>query len=201
MSIHKSTSLFIAAIFSTTMAYADIEHWTFSTEADAHNMLMFSISHQGFSNSIGFFTEFAGDIYLDEDNLENSSVSAEIDISSIDIAQLEVWNNNTLNTFFDIAEFPSMTFHSTSVEDLGDGNLQIVGDLSLMGITREVSLDARLNRIGQYMDAGRKAGFSAYTKINRTNWGIDELLDLRIGDEVAITIEIESFPADMEVAH
>lgn len=197
--MRQSTSLLLAFCLATSANIAKAENWAFSTAEDAHNMLMFKVSHQGFSNSMGFFTDFHGVISLDENNLENSSVWAEINTNSVDMAQHEVWSNNTRNQFFDPENYSTMRFESTSVTDMGDGSMEIEGDLSIVGITKSITLDAKFNRIGQYMDVGPKAGFSATASLNRTDWGIDAILHL-IPEQVDIVIEIEAFPEGMAAA-
>ena len=193
-----SSALVICSFIASNFAQA--ENWKFSTSDDPHNILMFEVDHQGFSTSRGFFTDFHGVLNLDEENLENSSVWAEVNTNSVDIAQHETWTNNTKNMFLDSENHPTMKFQSTSVTDLGDGKMEIVGDLSMVGITKSITMDAKLNRIGQYMDVGQKAGFSATASLTRTDWGIDAILDL-IPEQVDIVIEIEAFPEDMAVEH
>jgi len=198
MSFFKSFTLFFFGLLFTNLVEAS--NWTFSTEADAHNMLMVKVNHQGFSTSMGFFKDFHGVISLDEEDLTNSSVWAEINTASIDFAQHETWNTNTKNLFFDVENHPNMRFESTGVKDLGNGKMEIEGDLSILGITKTVTLNASLNKIGQYMEAGTKAGFSATSSLVRTDWGIDAILHL-IPAEVEVVIEIEAFPEDMDTAH
>ncbi|MPY24543.1 YceI family protein [Shewanella sp. YLB-07] len=170
------------------------DNFTFDTKSDPHNMLMFQIDHQGFSHSIGFFNKFEGQIYLDTDNLENSSVDVSIDITSLDIAGDEVWNNRTLAVFFENSRLPTANFRSTKVEDKGNGKLAITGDLTLMGVTKIVVLDATLNKVKQSKSAGLKAGFSATTQLSRKDFGITAVPDN--GNEVSMTIEIEAVKTD-----
>lgn len=195
-----STSLLLACCLSTSATIASAENWVFDTADDAHNMLMFQVNHQGFSYSLGFFMDFHGVISLDEDNLENSSVWAEIDTNSVDLAQHETWINNTKDLFFDPENHSTMRFDSTSVKDMGDGMMEIEGDLTIVGVTKSITLDAKLNRIGQYMEVGPKAGFSATTSLDRTEWGVDAILNL-IPAQVEIEIQIEAFPEGMDAEH
>lgn len=195
MKFFRSIAVVLACL--TISGFAQAENWVFNTEEDAHNMLIFTVSHQGFSNSVGIIRDFHGAISLDEENIENSTVWAEINPASVDMAQHEAWTNNTKSMFFDTENFPSMRFESTAINDLGDGAMQIEGELSMVGITKSITLDAKLNRIGQYMDIGPKAGFSATASLDRTDWGIDDILDL-IPEGVDIQIEIEAFPELME---
>ena len=184
----NTATLGLLLSFSSLAQAADT--FEFSSKSDAHNMLMFQIDHLGFSRSIGFFQDFEGTIQLDQENLENSTVEANIDINSLDIAAHEEWNQHTKKYFFQNGAMPEMTFKSTKVEDLGDGKLAVTGDLTLMGVTKSLILNATLNKVGDFMDKGIKAGFSATTRLSRKDFGITAIPF--IGDQVQITIEIEA---------
>ena len=177
-----------ASVFSFSLS---AKTYQFGPTVDAHNMIMFQVNHQGFSRSIGFFTEFSGSLDLHGAELSKSSVTVTISMDSVDLAQHPLWNENTKKFFFDLENHPNMTFASTRVEDLGEGKLTITGDLSLMGVTRPVTLHAQLNKVATDMEVGEKAGFSATTLIKRSDFGMTANLP-RIGDEIAITIEIEA---------
>jgi len=177
------------ALLFSTYAYA-VDSFEFDTKSDPHNMLMFQIDHQDYSRSIGIFKKFEGQIELDTENLENSSVEATIDITSLDIAGHEKWSNNTLAVFFKNGKLPTAHFRSTKIESKGYGKLIITGDLTLMGVTKSLDLDVTLNKAGQSQSAGFKAGFSATTQLSRKDFGI--IAVPTNGDKVSITIEIEA---------
>ncbi|QUM81992.1 YceI family protein [Moritella sp. 5] len=178
-----------ALLLISTYVYA-VDSFEFDTKSDPHNMLMFQIDHQDYSRSIGFFKKFEGQIELDTENLENSSVEATIDITSLDIAGHEKWGSNTLAVFFKNGKLPTASFRSTKIENNGDGKLIITGNLTLMGVTKSLVLDATLNKTGESQSAGFKAGFSATTQLSRKDFGI--IAVPTNGDKVSITIEIEA---------
>ena len=183
----QSAALALFAVVFTAQSQA--QTFSFSPEQDPHNFLMLQVPHQVFSTSIGFFRTFEGTIQLDQANLENSTVEVVIDLDSIDFAGHEEWNTNAKNAMFKLPEFPQMTYKSVSVEDLGDGKMKVNGELTLLGVTQPVVLDAQLNAIADYFGTP-KAGFSATTELTRADFGITAMGGGK--QPIPVTIEIEA---------
>jgi polyisoprenoid-binding protein YceI len=93
--------------------------------------------------------------------------------------------------FFDAIKFPSASFRSTKVEDLGDGKLKVSGDLTIKDITKPVVLDVTLNKIGENMQKQAAIGFDASTTIKRSDFGVG-LYAPAVSDEVRIRITTEA---------
>ncbi len=154
-----------------------------------HTQILFRVSHQGFSTSTGAFVDFKGGFTYDESHPEKSSVNVVIDVDSLDLND-DTWNEHVLgDKWFNVAEYPTMTFASTQVVPTGENTLDIIGDLTLLGYSKPVTLKAVVNKVGKQMGIP-KAGFSATTSIDRTEWGMTTYAPL-IGANVDIIIEVE----------
>jgi polyisoprenoid-binding protein YceI len=171
------------------LALAQTSTWT---SDPAHSLVEFSISHMTVSNVHGRFGHVNATISYNEADIAKSSVTATIDVTGIDTG--EEARNNDLKTpsYFDVAQFATATFTSTSVAKNANG-LTITGNLTLHGVTKPVVLMADGPR-GPVpgMDHKPHAGFSATTTLNRTDFGIGTKVPAAmIGDEVKLTIELE----------
>lgn len=172
----------------------------------AHSHIEFSVKHMMFSKAKGSFTGFSGTITLDEQNIENSSVTVEIDPSSIDTRDAKRDEHLRSADFFDAEKNPTMTFVSTKVErEDGDDDedLLITGDLTMNGVTRQVVLEAEFEGRGTSPFGHEVIGYSGETKINRRDFNINwntalETGGFLVGDEVKIKMEIQAVPATQE---
>lgn len=177
-------------------SFAEANSGTYELEK-SHAFLTWRISHNGLSKYTARFTDFDATIEFDPENPVASSVSASINPLSVETdhpTKRESWNNQlaTDDKFFNGDEFPAITFQSTGVEQTGEFTGIITGDLTLLGVTQEVQLDATYNGTGNAPWFGVRdlIGFSATAKFNRSDFGMLALLP-EIGDEIEVTIEAE----------
>ncbi len=159
-----------------------------------HTEISFSVRHLAISKVRGKFQTFAGTVEI-ADQLEDSTASATIDVASIDTNQKQRDEHLRASDFLDVAQFPEMTFKSTSVAVDGD-DLTIVGDLTLRGVTKPVTLNAEFG--GATVDGfgNSKVGFEATAKINRQDFGVTwnaptEAGGLTLGDVITVTIDAQ----------
>ncbi len=169
------------------------ETWTIDP---AHSSAQFSVRHMMISTVRGEFTKLSGTVQLDENDITKSKVEATIDATSIDTRNEARDKHLKSSDFFDVANFPTIIFKSTSVEKGSDGRLKVLGTLTMRGNTKPVVLEVEPLSPAVKDRAGLKSGTSATTKINRQDFGISwsHTLDgggLVVSDEVAITIDIE----------
>jgi len=162
----------------------------------SHASVIWKVSHFGFSTYVGRFNEFSADIALNAENFEKSSVDVNIKVDSLDtdypFPEKEDFNKVLAEDWFKSADHPSITFKTTSVSALEGSNFTIEGDLTLMGETHPVTLDATLNGATPSHPFAKVplVGFSATTSIDRTVWGLSKYAP-KIGAEVSIEIEGE----------
>jgi len=160
-----------------------------------HSEVGFSVRHMMVSKVRGRFTKFSGEIVTAENPLA-SSVTAEIDLSSIDTGAEQRDGHLRSPDFFDTENHPLMTYRSTAVRAEGDRYV-VDGELSLKGVTRSVPLTLEPNGFGPDAYGGTRAGFSATAEINRQDFGVSWNAALETGgvvvsDKVAIHLEIEA---------
>lgn len=160
----------------------------------SHVYVGFEVDHLGFSTTYGRFNDVSGTIEFDEENPEASSVTVEIDPASVDTGHAERDKHVRGPDLLNVAEYPEMSFRSTSIERTGEKTGKITGDLTLHGVTKPVTLDTTFTRKGTYPMTEEKIeaiGFNATTTIRRSDFGMDQWLEM-IGDELPITISFEA---------
>jgi polyisoprenoid-binding protein YceI len=167
---------------------------------NAHSVLEFAVKHMMFATAKGRFTGFSGTVQFDPANVGVSSVNVEIQTASISTGDEKRDGHLKSADFFDVENHPVATFVSTSVSGQPD-DLTVVGDLTLHGVTKPVTLKAEFLGQGQNPWGVPVAGFSATTKINREEFGLGwnaalEAGGVLVGAEVKLSIELELNPAE-----
>ena len=161
-----------------------------------HSEVSFSVRHMMVSKVRGRFGTFEGHIVTAADPLA-SSVTATIDLSSIDTNDANRDGHLRSADFFDVDTHPKMSFQSTKVSPGGDG-YTVTGDLTLHGVTKSVTLKVEVNGFGPDPFGGVRAGFTATTEISRKEFGIEFNMALPdgvgvvVGDKVQVLIEAEA---------
>ena len=188
--MHILATAAICLISSSAMASS----WTIDPD---HSNIQFKIRHLMITDVKGTFGKVKGVIRIDEKDMSLSAVEVTIEIDSINTGVAKRDEHLKSNEFFDAARFPTMTFVSRKVTQSGKGQMKILGDLTIRGISREVVLDVEgpTNEIKDPWGNTRR-GASATTKINRTDFGLTwnksmESGGMMIDDTVFINLEIE----------
>jgi len=163
----------------------------------AHSVAEFKVKHMMISNVKGQFAKVTGVLTLDESDLTNSRVEPLIEAASIETrdAQRDAHLNSAY--FFDVEKFPTLSFKSTRISQVRDGELAVEGDLTIRGVTRKVlfSVEGPTAPVKDPWGNTRVA-VSATTKINRKDFGLTwntalETGGILVGDEVTITLDVE----------
>ena len=157
----------------------------------AHASLFFRINHLGYSTYVGRFERFEASLTGDPANPESATVTAVVDMTSLNIANPEFAAELMGPDWFDAAAFPHASFKTYGLKITGENEADISGDLTLKGKTQAVILKAKLNGSGYDRLRGADVvGFSATLPISRATFGIDRFSGL-LADEVEIQIEAE----------
>ena len=161
-----------------------------------HTSIEFSVRHMMVSRVKGRFGTISGAIDLDESNLINSSLEVEVDTASVDTGLSPRDNDLRSPNFLYVEKYPRMTYKSRRIEPRKDG-YQVIGDLTIRGVTREVVLDADFAGIVTDPYGNVRAGFSAETEIDRKDFGLEWNMALEaggvlVGDKVKISVEAEA---------
>jgi len=191
----RTKSLLTALVVAATVALAGTSHAATWTIDGNHSSVGFSIRHI-FSKVQGSFDKFSGTVEFDPANPAAASVKVEIDPASINTRNQKRDDHLRSADFFDVAKFPAMSFTSTKVTK-GEGNaLTVEGDLTMHGVTKPVTLAVNFLGAGPAM-GGQRAGFESAAKLDRKEFGIvwNKTLDTGtlLGDEVAMTIDVEAY--------
>jgi polyisoprenoid-binding protein YceI len=163
-----------------------------------HSEVGFSVRHMMVSKVRGRFTTFSGQLVTAEDPTQ-SSVTAEIDLSSINTGQEQRDEHIKSADFFEVETYPTMTYKSTGVR-VEDGEYILDGDLTLKGVTKSVPLHLELNGFGPDPFGGVRAGFTATGEINRRDFNVNFTAPMANGgvvvaDKIALHLEIEAVRA------
>lgn len=163
----------------------------------SHSSATFKVRHMMVSNVRGEFQNLAGTLKLDERDITRSSVEATIDAKTINTRDAKRDGHLRSADFFDVEKHPSLTFKSRRVSQKAPGKLTVLGDLTLRGVTKQVTLDVDLPE-GEVKDpwGNLKRGAVATTTVNRKDFGLNwnkalEAGGMLVGDEVEITIDLQ----------
>ena len=159
-----------------------------------HSEIGFTVRHLAISKVRGTFETFDVTIVTAE-NPADTTIEASIDIASVNTKQADRDNHLRTGDFFLAEEFPTMNFRSTGIDTDGD-DFSITGDLTLRGVTKSVVLKGEFGGIATDPYGQTKAGATATTKINRTDFGVNwntalETGGFVLGDEVTINLELQ----------
>ncbi|MBN8922953.1 MAG: polyisoprenoid-binding protein [Rhodanobacter sp. 68-29] len=157
-----------------------------------HTMVLFSWNHFGYSNPTADLGLGEGTLVFDEQNPAKSSVDVTLPLSALDTHVPDLDKHLKKADFFDAEKYPVVTFKSTSVQPEGDKHFKVTGDLTVHGVTRPVTLDATLNRVGPHpMTKAQSIGFDATATLKRSDFGVGAYVPM-VGDEIRIRITTEA---------
>lgn len=189
----KNLALLAAATaLAAGAAAADPQPYTIDP---SHSELVASWSHVGFSTTRGVIFDISGEMMFDEDDPANSSVSIEIPTSAIIVTPEFTEHLLESGDFFQNAADSMITFTSTAIEVTGENTADITGDLTLNGVTNEVTLATTMLKNAPGPQGKPIAGFEATTTLDRTNFDLGAFTPF-IPAEVDVVISLEASPTD-----
>jgi polyisoprenoid-binding protein YceI len=184
-------ALALAAI--PALAAAETTTWTIDP---AHSDTTFAVKHLVISTVRGHFGKTTGTVQLDEADPTRSSIQATVDVSTVDTRVPNRDADLKSENFFDVAKYPTATFKSTKIEKAGADHLKVTGDLTLKGTTKPVTFDVSYTpKAITGMRGEQRRGFSATTRLNRREFGLNYSKAVEagpvVGDEVQLEIDGE----------
>lgn len=157
-----------------------------------HTQVTFTYNHFGFSNPAGRLEDVKGTVVVDQADWAKSSVNVTMPLSGLHTGVPKLDEHLKTPDFFDAAKFPDVTFKSIKVSKTGAETLDIAGDLTVHGVTKPVTLHARVNKIGENkMIGSQTAGFDADATLKRSEFGVDKYAPM-VSDEVHIHITLSA---------
>ena len=175
-------------------AFASASTWNIDPD---HSNVGFKVRHLMVSNVKGSFDRHSGTVDLNDKDITKSKVEVTIDTASINTNVPKRDEHLRSADFFDVAQYPTMTFVSKKVAKAGKDKLKVTGDLTLHGVTRQVVLDVEgPSKESKDPWGNIRRGATASTKINRKDFGLVwnaalETGGVAVGEEIAINLEIE----------
>ncbi|OIJ67997.1 YceI family protein [Streptomyces mangrovisoli] len=163
----------------------------------AHTRIGFVARHAMVTNVKGSFHEFSGTLHLDGGDPAKSTASIDVAMASIDTGNADRDGHLKSADFFKCDEFPTMTFRSTSAEDLGGGDYRLTGDLSILGVTKPLTIDLEFNGAAKDPFGNERVGFEGKAEILRSEWGLTWNAKLETGgvlvsDKIKLTFDISA---------
>jgi polyisoprenoid-binding protein YceI len=193
--LFRTLSLAVLALAATAApSFADLKEWRVD---GAHSYVGFKVRHMMVSWVRGQFSDVKGMVAHDPDDLSKTKVSIDIDANSIDTSNERRDKHLRSADFFDVEKFPQIRFASKRVAGDAQSGLKLIGDLTMHGVTKEVTLDVEGPAPGVADGrGGEKSGVTASAKINRSDFGLTwnralEAGGVTVGDEVILEIEVE----------
>ena len=160
----------------------------------AHSRLGFVARHAMVTKVRGQFTDVEGEIHVDGHNPENSSGTVRIKTASISTQQEDRDTHLRTGDFFDVENYPAITFQSRSVQAKGSDTYSVTGDLTIRGTTKPVEFDLEFTGLARDPFGNLRAGFEGGTTINRKDWGLTWNAALETGGWLVsdkITVELD----------
>ena len=177
---------------TTSSAPSASTRWTLDP---GHSAVGFSVRHLMITNVRGELEKFRGAVTYDPARPEATRIEAAIDVASLNTREAKRDADLRGELFFDVEHHPEMTFVSSSVRGAGEGELEVTGDLTIRGTTREVKLAVRDISAATDMRGNQRLGATAATRIKRSDFGMTwnkalETGGVVVGDVVTITLEV-----------
>ena len=160
-----------------------------------HSEVHFKVKHLVISTVTGTFKVFDGDLTADSDNFENAEINFSLDVASVDTNQEQRDEHLRGADFFNAAQYPAITFKSTSFKKDGD-DYQLLGDLTIRDVTKPVKLEVEFGGSATDFYGNEKAGFEIQGKINRKDFGltwdgITEAGAIVVGEDIKLSINLQ----------
>jgi len=180
----------ILAVFLLSFAAAPARADSYKFDK-AHTTILFTINHMGFSEMVGIFRDYDGSFVFNQTHPEKSSVEVTIRPSGLETSSSALDKELQKSSWFNTENFPEMKFASTAVKVTGKNTADITGDLTLLGVTKPVTLHVHFNKADyQQITNNYVAGFYAEGVLKRSDFGMDYAISM-IGDKIHLQIWAE----------
>ncbi|MET8770183.1 YceI family protein [Streptomyces sp. NPDC004658] len=163
----------------------------------SHSTIGFVARHAMVTNVKGGFKDFTGTLHLDGADPTKSTATLDVQMASIETGNADRDGHLKSSDFFKIDEFPVMTFRSTRAESLGGDDYRITGDLSLLGVTKPLTIDLEFNGAAKDPFGNERVGFEGKTEILRSEWGLTwnaalETGGVLVSDKIKLVFDISA---------
>ncbi|MBV8938232.1 MAG: YceI family protein [Alphaproteobacteria bacterium] len=184
--------VFLSALALSSLAFspalAAAEHYHLDHE---HTSILFFVSHMGFSEMVGRFTQYDGSFDFDREHPENSKVEITLKPAGIVTSSAKLDSELQGQKFFNSAQFPDAKFVSTGIKVTSQNEGDVTGNFTMLGVTKPLTLHVRFNKADYTPYTGAYvAGFSAEATLKRSDYGMSAYIP-QVADEVRLHVETE----------
>ncbi|MEV0227183.1 YceI family protein [Streptomyces sp. NPDC050704] len=163
----------------------------------SHSAIGFVARHAMVTNVKGGFLDFTGSLHLDGTDPSQSTASIDVTMASVDTGSADRDGHLKSSDFFKTDEFPTMTFRSTKAEALGGDDYRITGELSVLGTTKEFSIDLEFNGSATDPFGNERVGFEGKAELLRSEWGLTwnaalETGGVLVSDKIKLSFDISA---------
>ena len=161
-----------------------------------HSEISFKVKHMMFTNVSGKFNQFESEIVNEGDAFETSKINFSAEVNSIDSGNNDRDNHLRSADFFNVENFAKLTFKSTSIKKVSEGEYQINGDLTIKDVTKNIILETEYSGLMKDPWGNTKIGLSLNGKINRKDFGLTwnaalETGGVLVGEDIKLTAEVQ----------
>jgi polyisoprenoid-binding protein YceI len=161
-----------------------------------HSEIGFKVKHMMFTNVSGKFTQFEAAIENEDEAFATSKINFSADVNSVDTANADRDNHLRGADFFDVEKFAKLTFNSTSILKVNEGEYKINGDLTIKDVTKSITLEAEYSGLMKDPWGNTKIGLSLNGKINRKDFGLTwnaalETGGVLVGEDIKLAAEVQ----------
>ncbi len=188
------STLVLALLIITLTQKTESQDAAATYEIDAvHSSVLFRAKHMGVAYIYGRFNEFSGNITMDETDVSKSKVEFEVKTASVDSANKKRDQHLRSPDFFNVKQFPVMTFKSTKVnpKEGQENMLEVTGDFALHGVKKSITIDVEITGKANVPQGGEIIGFLTTFDIKRSEYGFNFGLE-GVNDEIQITVSVEA---------
>ncbi|MFD5584887.1 YceI family protein [Streptomyces sp. NPDC058733] len=166
----------------------------------SHSTIGFVARHAMITNVKGGFLDFSGALHLDGTDPSRSTATLDVKMDSIDTGSADRDGHLKSADFFKTDEFPVMTFRSTQAEALGGDDYRITGDLTILGVTKPLTIDLEFNGAAKDPFGNERVGFEGKAEILRSEWGLTwnaalETGGVLVSDKIKLVFDISAIRA------
>jgi polyisoprenoid-binding protein YceI len=185
--MHKPT-VFAVAVLSLMLAVPVSAETRFKVDG-SHSFVTFNVQHLGVSNAWGRFNDPSGTIVWDDADPSKSKLDVTLQANKVDTGNAKRDDHLRSPDFFNVKQFPTITFKSTSISPSGSNQYQLTGDLTLHGVTKPITVT--LTKVGQAdTRMGHRAGFDTEFTVKRSEFGMSFMQE-GLGDDVTVHVALE----------
>ena len=156
-----------------------------------HTQITFTVSYFWLSKVNGYFGDFSGTFSYDEESISTAAVNLTINTESVDTRHQETNAHLRSEEFFNVKKFPTMTFSSTSVERTGERSARMNGNLTLLGVTKPITLEVTMAKFSGPDEVESGTRFTARGELKRSDFGMTYMM-WAVGDKIELNIEAQT---------